>query len=242
MEFTHSLEDGRLTDERGTKLLDELANKLRLSLGLMDLFPLDLLRGPTEFKPGLLVLGRLDGLKGLLEALVENLEGSAQAQPIRHQRFNLLELMHRSLETFTKSEEAKSCQFSFANNLGQLSGEGDPVLLSAALARFYGFVAALQEFEAQSGVLSFSAKGRELDAAVQLELEVAGLDLSPEGERLLHRPKDLYDSLEPGFLSPMLMHHLICQSFERHGGGMELKARSGGRLTAKIAIGQPARD
>ncbi|MDT8446956.1 MAG: hypothetical protein RRB13_08710 [bacterium] len=222
------------------KLIDELADKLRISLGLMDLFPLDLMRGPAEFRPGLLVLGRLEGLQVLCEALVENLDGLAHRAPLRYQSFNALELMHQSLSLFSKSEEARTCLFSFASNLGKLIGQGDPQLLSSALARFYGLIASLQEFEAKTGTLVFTAKGKNKEGFLEINFTVEGLELSEEGERLLYRPKDLFDTLEPGFLSPVLMHHLIAGAFVRHGGSMELVRRSGGRIEATILVGQPA--
>ena len=204
------------------QLLDELANKMRITLGILEFLPSDPQRGTSEGKPSSLVAARLAHLVELCEGLAENLEGQNYPNPIHLEEFSALELVHFSLGLFSKAEEVRGCEFSFAQNLGQLKVKGDLARLGRGLTQFYRFVVILQEWQSEAGHLKFALKGKKTESELELRIEVLGLNPSLEVQGLWPQGQSIFENRNPALLIPALVLYQVTQTFERQGGKVAL--------------------
>lgn len=221
------------------QLLDELANKLRITLGILEFLPSDPQRGGTEAKAGSLVGARLAHLVELCEGFAENLEGQNHPNPIHLEEFTALEMVHLSLGLFSRADEVRGCEFSFAQTLGQLKVRGDLGLLGRGLAQFYRFVVILQEWQSEAGHLKFSLKGKRVESGLELRIEVLGLNPSLEVQGLWPQGHSIFENRNPALLIPALVLHQVTQTFERQGGRVALLWREAGRLDLRLTLGEP---
>ncbi|OGG93049.1 MAG: hypothetical protein A2527_14020 [Candidatus Lambdaproteobacteria bacterium RIFOXYD2_FULL_50_16] len=214
------------------RLMDQMGSSLRITEGLMELFPLDLMRGPTEFRPGLMVQARLAELRGLAETLGQ---GLGQIRPVKGVEFTGLELLHRTLASLGHLEAVQDAQFSFAQSLEGLKIYGDLEYLSQGLGRFFDLVAQLGAMGKEPLSFNVTAK-RAGNGFVDLRIMVVGLALYPDLEPNLGRPQDLFDCLEGGPLGMRLAHYLVFKTFENHGGTIALMVKKSGQLDCRVGI------
>jgi len=236
----------RLTDAQGKLhsmelffglVLDEVANKLRISQGLLGFLPKDNQEG-SDFQAKNLIDTRLQNLTDFAESLALSLESQTHFAPEKVEHFTFIEAVHQSLSQFAQSEGNHNCEFKFNQTLGNCELIGDPDVLALGLIRLFQFALALQEYETTPGVLTFKIKAKVVDSGVESRIEVSGLQLSERLKGLIGPSKEAYEKAPAGFIIPIAMMQIVSRTFERQGS-VAFLVRENGRLDINVNINRP---
>jgi len=219
-------------------VLDELANKLRISQGLLDLLPQPSLKDSSEFQPLSLVGIRLRNLTDFTESLTQSLEAQAHLPTEKNEKFSVLQMVHQALSDFGQVEGTHNCQFKFNQTLDRCHIMGDCGALALGMIRLFQFAISLQEYETSPHVLAFKITGKSMKEEVQLRIEVSGLQLSKKLKELISPLGVSFDQSPAGFVIPLAMQQIITRTFGRYGS-VTFLVRESGRLDINIKISHP---